>query len=60
MKVFKSKRFWLNLATAGALILSYAGAFNIPAEWTKGIMFGIAAVNLVLQVWFNSETPKKA
>lgn len=59
MKVLQSKRFWVNLATAGAMLLTYAGVFEIPEAYKTGITFGIAVVNLVLQVWFNQDTAVK-
>lgn len=59
MNIIKSKRFWLNLATAGAMLLTYAGVLEIPVEWKTGITFGIAIVNLVLQMFFNQDTAKQ-
>lgn len=59
MKILSSKRFWLNLATVGALLLNYSGVFELPDHYVKGITFGVAVLNIVLQVYFNQDTAKK-
>ena len=56
--MIKSKRFWLNIATAITMLGSLTNVVQLNATEAKYLTMVVTLANVVLQVWFNQDKKK--
>ena len=60
-KWYKSKTVWFNVLTVvtGVIALAAASEDIIPGQYIKYALFAVAAINIVLRVFFTTESVEK-